>query len=109
VPVQLRVSAERLAPALEAAVYFVCSEALANVAKHANASRVGVRVERSEGLVVVEVSDDGVGGADPAGLGLRGLADRIQALQGRLRTESPPGEGTRLVGEVPLSQPDAMG
>jgi signal transduction histidine kinase len=108
VPVQLRVSAERLAPALEAAVYFLCSEALANVAKHAKASRVGVRVERSEGPVVVEVSDDGVGAADPAGSGLRGLADRIQALQGRLRIESPSGEGTHLVAEIPLSQPDAM-
>jgi signal transduction histidine kinase len=107
VPVQLHVPQERLAPTVEAAVYFVCSEALTNVAKHARASQVGVRVERNGGLVVMEVSDDGVGGADPAGSGLRGLVDRIQALQGRLRIESPPGGGTRLLAEIPLSRPDA--
>jgi signal transduction histidine kinase len=107
VPVQVRVSAERLPPAVEAAVYFVCSEALANVAKHAQASHAAVRVERRAGLVVVQVEDDGVGGADPAGSGLRGLADRVEALRGRLRVESPPGGGTRLVAEIPLSQPDA--
>ena len=107
VPVQLHVPQERLAPTVEAAVYFVCSEALTNVAKHARASQVGVRVECNGGLVVMEVSDDGVGGADPAGSGLRGLVDRIQALQGRLRIESPPGGGTRLLAEIPLSRPDA--
>jgi signal transduction histidine kinase len=107
VPVQLRLSEKRLPPTVEGAVYFVCSEALANVAKHAQASRVGVRVEGSGGLVVVEVTDDGVGGADPAGSGLRGLADRVEALQGRLHIESRPGGGTRLVAEIPLSQPDA--
>jgi signal transduction histidine kinase len=108
VPVQVRVPAERLPAPVEAAVYFVCSEALANVAKHAQASQVGVRVERRTGLVVVHVEDDGVGGADPAGSGLRGLADRVEALQGRLRVESSLGGGTRLVAEIPLSQPDAM-
>jgi signal transduction histidine kinase len=107
VPVQLHVQEERLAPTVEAAVYFVCSEALANVAKHARASKVGVRVERRAGLVVLEVQDDGGGGADPAGSGLRGLADRVEALQGRLRVESRPGGGTRLVAEIPLSRPDA--
>jgi signal transduction histidine kinase len=107
VPVQVRVSAERLPTAVEAAIYFVCSEALANVAKHAKASQVVVRVERRAGLVVLEVKDDGVGGADPAGSGLRGLADRVEALQGRLGVDSPPGGGTRLVAEIPLSRPDA--
>jgi hypothetical protein len=107
VPVRVRVSAERLPATVEEAVYFVCSEALANVAKHAKASQVGVRVERRAGLVVLEVQDDGVGGADPAGSGLRGLADRVEALQGRLGVESPPGGGTRLFAEIPLSQPDA--
>jgi len=107
VPVGVRVSAERLPTTVEAAVYFVCSEALANVAKHAKASQVDVRVERRVGLVILEVQDDGVGGADPAGSGLRGLADRVEALQGRLGVESPPSEGTRLVAEIPLSQPDA--
>ena len=107
VPVQLHVREERLAPMVEAAVYFVCSEALANVAKHAKASQVGVRVERRAGLVVLEVQDDGVGGADPAGSGLRGLADRVEALQGWLGVESPLGGGTRLLAEIPLSLPDA--
>jgi signal transduction histidine kinase len=107
VPVQLHVQEERLAPTVEAAVYFVCSEALANVAKHARASMVGVRVQRRAGLVVLEVQDDGGGGADQTGSGLRGLADRVEALQGRLRVESPPGGGTRLVAEIPLSLPDA--
>jgi hypothetical protein len=107
VPVQVRVSGERLPTTVEAAVYFVCSEALANVAKHAKASQVGVRVERRAGLVILEVQDDGVGGADPAGSGLRGLADRVEALQGRLGVESPLGGGTRLVAEIPLSLPDA--
>ena len=105
VPVQLRVPEERLAPAVEAAVYYVCSEALTNVARHAKASRVGVRVERRAGLVVVEVQDDGVGGADPVrGSGLRGLADRVEALQGRLRVKSPPGRGTHVLAEIPLTQ-----
>jgi signal transduction histidine kinase len=107
VPVQLHVQEERLPRTVEAAIYFVCSEALANVAKHAKASQVGVRVERRAGLVVLEVEDDGVGGADPAGSGLRGLADRVEALQGRLGVESPLGGGTRLLAEIPLSQPDA--
>jgi signal transduction histidine kinase len=107
VPVQLRVPAERLPPTVEAAVYFVCAEALTNVAKHAQGSRAAVRVQRRAGLVVVEVTDDGVGGADPAGSGVRGLADRVEALEGRLGVESPLGEGTRLVAEIPLSQPDA--
>jgi signal transduction histidine kinase len=107
VPVQVRVPAERLPPTVEAAVYFICSEALANVAKHAQASHAAIRVEGRAGLVVVQVEDDGVGGADLAGSGLRGLADRVEALRGRLRVESPPGGGTRLVAEIPFSRPDA--
>ena len=107
VPVQTRVPEERLPPTVEAAVYYVCSEALTNVAKHSMASRAGVRVERRADLVAVEVTDDGVGGADPAGSGLRGLADRVEALQGRLHIESPLGGGTRLLAELPLSRPDA--
>jgi signal transduction histidine kinase len=108
VPVQVSAPEERLEPAVEAAVYFVCSEALANVAKYAQASQAVVNVQRRAGLVVIQVEDDGVGGADPArGSGLRGLADRVEALQGRLRIESPPGGGTRLLAEIPLNQPDA--
>jgi len=108
VPVQVTAPAQRLAPAVEAAVYYVCSEALTNVAKYAQASQAVINVERRAGLLVVEVQDDGVGGADPTrGSGLRGLADRVQALQGRLDVDSPPGGGTQLRAELPLNQPDA--
>jgi signal transduction histidine kinase len=108
VPVQVSVPEERLEPAVEAAVYFICAEALTNVAKYAQASQATVRVERRAGLVAVEIQDDGVGGADPArGSGLRGLADRVEALQGRLWVEGPPGAGTRLLAELPFSRPDA--
>ena len=78
------------------------SEGLANVAKYAQATRASVRVERVNGRVTVEVVDDGVGGADAAGgSGLRGLSDRLAALDGRLRVESPAGGGTRLRAELP--------
>jgi signal transduction histidine kinase len=103
VPVKVTVP-ERLAPAMEVAVYYLCAEALTNVAKYAQASQASVKVERQADMLVVEVWDDGIGGADPAGgSGLRGLADRVEALQGRLRIESPPGAGTRLLAEIPRS------
>jgi signal transduction histidine kinase len=103
VPVELTVPAERLPAEVEAAAYFICSEALANVAKYASASRVVVRVTADERAALVEIVDDGVGGADPAqGSGLRGLADRVEALGGTLRLESPPSGGTRLSAELPL-------
>ena len=87
---------------IEAAVYFLCSEALTNVAKYAHASHV--TVERSEDQVTAIVEDDGVGGADPTrGSGLRGLADRVEALGGRLHLESPPRAGTRLAATLPIS------
>src|SRR4029453_4745400 len=80
---------ERLPEAIEAAVYYVVSEALVNVARYADASRATVSVVPVDGRVVVEVSDDGVGGADATkGTGLRGLADRVEALDGRLEVES---------------------
>jgi signal transduction histidine kinase len=108
VPVQASVPEDRLEPAVEVAIYFICSEALTNVAKYAQATQVAVRVERRAGLVAVRILDDGVGRADPArGSGLRGLADRVEALQGRLWVESPPGGGTAILAEIPLSQPDA--
>jgi signal transduction histidine kinase len=104
VPVELSVAIERLPEEVEAAVYFLCSEALANVAKYASASGVAVSVAVSGGVVRVEIADDGVGGADPArGSGLRGLDDRLEALGGTLAIESVPGKGTRLVGEVPFA------
>jgi signal transduction histidine kinase len=87
---------------VEATVYFVCSEALTNVAKHAQATSADVRVEATDELVEAEVSDDGVGAADVAGSGLRGLVDRVDALGGWLEVDSPPGIGTRLRVKIPL-------
>lgn len=103
VPVELSVAIERLPEEVEAAIYFLCSEALANVAKYASASSVAISVAVSDGVVHVEIADDGVGGADPAqGSGLRGLADRLEALGGTLTIESFPGGGTRLLAEIPI-------
>jgi len=93
---------ERLPEPVEAAAYYVVAEALANIAKYADATQAAVRVSRLNGLAVVEVEDDGVGGADPShGSGLRGLADRVEALHGRLAVESEPGQGTRIRAEIP--------
>jgi signal transduction histidine kinase len=88
---------ERFPPTIEATAYFVVSEALANVAKYAQASEATVSVRSDGGRLVVEVADDGRGGAEPtSGSGLRGLADRIAALDGTLTVESPVGQGTRI-------------
>ena len=88
---------------VEAVAYFVCSEALANIAKHAGASRASISVTTGDGRVRVAIEDDGRGGADPArGTGLRGLADRLEALGGALRVDSRAGGGTRLAAEIPL-------
>jgi signal transduction histidine kinase len=105
VPVTIEATgAEGLPPPVESAAYFVVSEALANVAKYARASQASVTVRRENGRVSVEVRDDGVGGADPSGgSGLRGLADRVAALDGKLSVESPAGRGTRLHAEIPVS------
>ena len=101
-PVKLAVSAAGDPPAAAACAYFVCSEALANVAKYAAASHVTVSVRSDPGGTTVEVEDDGVGGADPGrGTGLRGLADRVETLGGTLTVDSPPGRGTRLVAVIP--------
>jgi signal transduction histidine kinase len=103
VPIDLAVSIEeRLPEPVEAAAYYVVAEALANVVKHASATAVSVSVDRRDGRAVVDVRDDGVGGADPArGSGLGGLGDRVEALGGRLAVESPPGRGTHLRAEIP--------
>ena len=107
VPVELALSLpEQLSAEVERTAYFVCSEGLANVAKYAEALRARIAIDRSGERVRVEVSDDGRGGADPgAGSGLRGLADRVEALGGALRIDSPHGAGTRLVAELPLTGP----
>ena len=90
-------------PAVEAAAYFVVSEALANVAKYAGASSVEVRVAGENGALAVTVADDGEGGADPAqGSGLRGLRDRVEALGGRFSVSSPSGRGTTVIAELPV-------
>jgi signal transduction histidine kinase len=95
-----------LAPEVATAVYFVASEALANVAKYARAGHATVGVRQEDGRVVVEIADDGIGGADMAnGSGLRGLADRVAALDGRLELDSPAGGGTRLRADLPLTSP----
>jgi PAS domain S-box-containing protein len=103
-PVELEsVPQERLPEQVEAAAFYVVSEALTNTAKYANASFARVSVERSDGRLVVEVADDGVGGADATrGTGLRGLSDRVDALDGSLVVESAPGQGTRLRATIPL-------
>jgi signal transduction histidine kinase len=93
--------AERPDPAVEAAAYFVASEALTNVVKHAGARSATVSAGYRDGFLRVEVADDGVGEADPEGSGLRGLADRIDALGGRLEVDSGPGRGTRVSAEIP--------
>ena len=93
----------RLPPQIEATAYFVVSEALANIAKHANAKAVGIRVTVDDGALRVEVTDDGVGGADTTkGSGLRGLADRVAAVDGTLEVDSPAGGGTTLRIRIPL-------
>ena len=102
--IEYAVADRRLDAATEAAAYFVCSEALANVAKHSGASQTTVRVSTGNGLLIVEVTDDGVGGADAAaGTGLQGLSDRVEALGGRLTVASRREGGTRVVAELPCA------
>ena len=105
VPVEIGpLPAQRLPSSVEAAAYFVVSEALANVAKYADATHATVRVAREDGHAVVEVVDDGVGGADPSrGTGLRGLAERVAALDGRLEIVSPTGCGTIVRADLPCA------
>ena len=106
VPVRVTIEADadgRLPEPVESAAYFVVSEALANVSKYARATHARISVRRSNGRVAVEVADDGVGGADASrGSGLRGLADRVAALDGTISLDSPPGRGTRLRAEIPV-------
>jgi signal transduction histidine kinase len=104
-PVELDLElSSRLPRRIEAAAYYVVSEALANVVKHAAAQSVSVRAEQTARRVSVEVADNGAGGADPdRGSGLCGLRDRVEALGGTLAISSPPGRGTRLQAELPLT------
>jgi signal transduction histidine kinase len=108
VPATIRLDLpDEVAPPVAAAAYYVAAEALANVAKYADATRVVLVAEIEADAVRIEVHDDGRGGADPAaGSGLRGLADRVAALDGRLDVASPVGEGTTVVARIPL--PDSV-
>ena len=105
-PLPVKVANElptRLPAPVEAAAYYVVAESLTNIAKHANASTAEVRLSRADGHARVEVIDDGVGGADPSrGSGLRGLTDRVEALDGRLGVDSSSAAGTRVWAEIPL-------
>ncbi len=94
---------ERLPEPVETAAYYVAAEALANVHKHAQATRARIDVARTDGRAVIEVSDDGRGGADPQGSGLRGLRDRVEALDGTLGILSTPTTGTRVRAEIPCA------
>jgi signal transduction histidine kinase len=96
VPVRLAAPPGRLAPEVESTLYFVCAEALANAAKHAGAAVIEVSLAVFGGFARLEVTDDGIGGAEP-----RGIADRVEAVGGTLRVVSPAGAGTRLVAEIP--------
>jgi signal transduction histidine kinase len=104
VPVELDLELDttRLPASIEVAAYYVVSEALTNAAKHARAAEIGVRIARHLDLLIVEVIDDGAGGADPAkGSGLRGLADRVAGVDGHLTVTSPPGGPTVIRAELP--------
>jgi signal transduction histidine kinase len=106
VDVSVDVGPERYSPAVEGAAYFVISEALANVTKYAKATKATVRVRGLVDRMTIEVSDDGVGGADPhAGSGLRGLADRLAVLDGTITVASPVGGGTTISAEIPTTDP----
>ena len=101
--VELAVDEAPLPEPVAAAAYFMVAECLANANRHAGADTATVRVERRDGHVELEVADAGAGGADvTAGTGLRGLADRMAVLGGRLHVDSPAGEGTRVLATIPL-------
>jgi signal transduction histidine kinase len=104
VPVQLSATADRAPPEVEAAAYFVASEALTNALKHASPTRVVVETAREDGVLRLVVSDDGIGGAaDSGGSGLGGMRDRVAAQGGTLAIDSPPGAGTRIAVELPCA------
>ncbi|MCW2970446.1 MAG: sensor signal transduction histidine kinase [Solirubrobacterales bacterium] len=102
VPVDIGVSVERLPLAVEATAYFIVAEALTNVAKHSHANRAAVTARVTDGTLQVQVRDDGVGGAQPDGSGLLGLGDRLAALDGSLRVESPVDGGTLIAAAIPF-------
>jgi signal transduction histidine kinase len=102
-PVRVHVPKERFPAEVEASAYFIVAEALTNVVKHARAEGADVSATVVDGMLRVEVGDDGHGGADPGGHGLVGMSDRVAALGGRLHIDSPPGSGTRITASLPLA------
>ena len=105
-PIALELDSQRapLPPPVESAGYFVVSEALTNAVKHAQAHELGLRIQRLNGALAIEVKDDGIGGATTGtGSGLRGMAERVEALDGHLSVKSPPGGGTCVLAEVPCA------
>jgi signal transduction histidine kinase len=102
-PVGVDVAADRVPAEVEASAYFIVAEALTNVVKHSHAERADVRASVADGVLGIEVRDDGIGGADPDGHGLVGMGDRVTALGGRLQIESPVDEGTVVAATLPLS------
>jgi signal transduction histidine kinase len=102
-PVDVDIPAERFPAEIEASAYFIVAEALTNVVKHSRAGHAEVKASAADGVLHVQVRDDGIGGADPAGHGLVGLGDRVSALGGRLDIESPAGGGTIVAAALPLS------
>jgi signal transduction histidine kinase len=102
VPVDIDVAADRLPAPVEATAYFIFAEALTNVAKHARATRASVRAHVDGSTLRLEVRDDGIGGARTNGNGLVSLADRVAALDGEFRVDSPIGGGTRIAAAIPL-------
>jgi signal transduction histidine kinase len=102
-PVQVEIPDQRFVAEIEASAYFVVAEALTNVVKHSHAKSAEVRATVDDGSLIVEVQDDGIGGADAGGHGLVGMNDRVTALGGHLEIESPAGGGTRLSATLPLS------
>jgi signal transduction histidine kinase len=106
-PLPVRIDASldgRLPEPVEAAAYFVIAEALTNVVRHSGAQRAEIGVRRDDGRLLVEVSDDGGGGADTEGSGLRGLADRVAALDGNLEVAGAAGTGTTVRADIPLAR-----
>jgi signal transduction histidine kinase len=104
-PVTVEIPSERYPAHVEATAYFVVAEAITNATKHAQATQITVSAHEHDGALVVDIRDNGIGGADPGGGGLRGLRDRIEALSGSLVLASSPGQGTHLHVTLPLADP----
>jgi GAF domain-containing protein len=109
VPIESSVDVGRLPPAVEATAYFVVAEALTNVAKHSRAREAAVTARVEDGALQIDVRDDGIGGVQPGGTGIVGLGDRLAALGGRLRIESPAGGGTLVAAAIPIPEPVGEG